>query len=89
MGLLIWALKVTSLVATTGAESAVYDCLISSRFPDNGAEYCNERVCLCACVFVCLSMSISPELSVFTKFLHIYSLIHYRHFSLTVSYVGY
>ena len=40
-------------------------------------------------VFVCLSMSISPELSVFTKFLHIYSLSHYRHFSLTVSYVGY
>jgi len=31
---------------------------------DRGAEYCNKRVCLSVCVYVCLSTIISSELHV-------------------------
>ena len=49
------------------ATSLYFSCFDYS-VPDRGAEYCDNRVCLCVCLsvclFVCLSASISPELHV-------------------------
>jgi len=49
---------VTSPLAYPGNSAA------ASRFysvTDRGAEYCDERVCLCVCVSVCLSAIVSSE----------------------------
>ena len=36
--------------------------------PDMGAEYCDERVCLSVCVFVCPRLYLQNNTSIFTKF---------------------
>ena len=35
-----------------------YHALLRFYYTDMGAEYRNERVCVCVCVFVCLSVRV-------------------------------
>ena len=64
----LWAAKLTSYYLSDDDQRDIEALSFYSARPDSGAEYCDERVCLCVCVdlcmCVCMSAIISSELDV-------------------------